>query len=557
MLVNSARYGLSRANDINNRRRSLRTNRNEAAQHDTKRSSDSKVDKPKRRNVASFLQSRSFTGSEEKKRSKWENFVLFVRLLFSRQGPLDDMYHLQLPRTGKPEWLYISCVGRYRHCWDFISLIAVLYCTFSVPYDMCFNPPSTKVFSCVDIAIEAFFMTDVVSNFFTSYQDHCGEVTSKFMIALNYCRSWLLIDAVSSIPSEIITQIADSLSSAQHHSNLAVLNRLRIIRILRLTKLLRLLRLNYLIEAIQLRFPMLEPVLGLFRLIFMMMLVAHLQACIFYYVATLNIQNSWISKFHFNCCNEERVPPEFTGPPACFDAAMLPSLMVLYINSLYWAFTTLTSVGYGDITPCNYVEFIYTTCSMVIGSGIFAYVVGNIAAVVSTQKGSDIRYKTKLKDLQEYLTIRTVPKSIAFPILQQCMNQWSRSVYDEEFLLREVNGQLRREMISAVHGSTLFGISLFSDIAQENEDFMIELSLKMGTAVFMKDECLDLSDFEGTGASMYAVKSGTVTVTSDEVEGKKVENVPPGGILNFKPMILSVGLIVQSRLFASSIDCDA
>ena len=420
------------------------------------------------------------------------------------------MYHLHLPRTGKPDWLYISCVGRYRHCWDFISLLAVLYCTFSVPYDMCFNPPSTNVFSCIDMAIEAFFVTDIVLNFFTSYQDHCGEVTSKFMIALNYCRSWLIIDSVSSIPSEIISRIASSLSTSQKSSNLSVLNHLRIIRILRLTKLLRLLKLNYIIEAIQLRFPMLEPVLGLFRLIFMMMLVAHVQACVFYYVATLNMQNSWISKFHFNCCNEERIPSQNQGSQVCFDPALLPSLMVLYINSLYWAFTTLTSVGYGDITPCNYLEFIYTTCSMVIGSGIFAYVVGNIAAVVSTQKGSEIRYKTKLKDLQEYLNIRTVPKSVAFPILQQCMNQWSRSVHDEEFLLREVTGQLRKEMILAVHGSTLFTISLFREISRENEDFMVELSLKMGTTIFLKNEVLDLSDFEGTGASMYAIKSGTV-----------------------------------------------
>jgi len=40
----------------------------------------------------------------------------------------------------------------------------------------------------------------------------------------------------------------------------------------------------------------------------------------------------------------------------CFSPADLPSLEVLYTTAIYWSFTTLTSVGYGDITPCNEYE---------------------------------------------------------------------------------------------------------------------------------------------------------------------------------------------------------
>merc|ERR550537_269531 len=52
--------------------------------------------------------------------------------------------------------------------------------------------------------------------------------------------------------------------------------------------------------------------------------------------------------------------------------------------SLYWAIVTLTSIGYGDITPQNEIE--YWMCLLFNGcmSGIFAYALGDLLAVIST-----------------------------------------------------------------------------------------------------------------------------------------------------------------------------
>jgi len=41
--------------------------------------------------------------------------------------------------------------------------------------------------------------------------------------------------------------------------------------------------------------------------------------------------------------------------------------------SVYYAATTLCTVGYGDITPKNIIEVIYSASIIIIGSGIFGF----------------------------------------------------------------------------------------------------------------------------------------------------------------------------------------
>jgi len=102
-------------------------------------------------------------------------------------------------------------------------------------------------------------------------------------------------------------------------------------------------------------------ILRFIKLTIIICFVTHWNACIFYGVA-LNADNpnSWIK--HNNLEDEP--------------------LTVKYVTALYWAFTTMMSIGYGDIYAGSTYERMATVWCIIISSGIFSFIIGDIGKMV-------------------------------------------------------------------------------------------------------------------------------------------------------------------------------
>jgi hypothetical protein len=73
----------------------------------------------------------------------------------------------------------------------------------------------------------------------------------------------------------------------------------------------------------------------------------------------------------------------FKGRPnAHEDGAM--GLWDKYAIALYWAFTTMTTVGFGDIVGTSSAEYLAVVFGMLVGASVFGYVIGNVTAIMES-----------------------------------------------------------------------------------------------------------------------------------------------------------------------------
>jgi hypothetical protein len=141
----------------------------------------------------------------------------------------------------------------------------------------------------------------------------------------------------------------------------------RLMRIMRAAKLGNLnkgLQTSESMEKIRNFFVKYGSVTRLMRSMFIVLIMAHFIACMWYFSAKLdNFEpDTWVVR------NELQDKDNGT----------------LYMFSLYWSITTLTTVGFGDINARTNSERIICIIWMMFGVGFYSFTVGSISSVLSS-----------------------------------------------------------------------------------------------------------------------------------------------------------------------------
>jgi voltage-gated potassium channel len=146
----------------------------------------------------------------------------------------------------------------------------------------------------------------------------------------------------------------------------------------------------------------------------------------------------------------------------------------LYLRSLYWCISTITTIGYGDITPANNEQVVYAIVVMIFGVGMYGYVIANISTIIGNLQPARTRYLANMEKLGAFMRSREIPPSMQRRIRDYYGYVWEHRLgYDETSivqglppgLLVEVSLFLKRDIIQKVPFLKGAGEDLIREIA--------------------------------------------------------------------------------------------
>ena len=347
--------------------------------------------------------------------------------------------------------------------WDLFLCGLVCYVAIVLPYRLGFGVVATGGMKILELAMDFCFIADVVLNFFTITVVRGEQISDPRRVAKMYLKSWFVIDLVSSLPLSLMRDIG--------YKQSGMLSRMaKLLKISRILKVFRLLRMSKFFEQhadeiemmlITSSFTSWMHLMSLFGL---MMYICHVMACLWAGIA-LAAASGWAH-------NDEEPEPytwaylyadggdddedafrkgetravlyrwlhqDFRGETEIVSSA--------YLACFYWAMTTITTVGYGDICPDSDSERVYAILAMVIGGAFYGYIIGNISSIVTATDANSRAYYEKMDLIHTYMTIRRFPRKLRRKVHRHFKKYFEeRTALDETAILNDLAPGLRQEV---------------------------------------------------------------------------------------------------------------
>ncbi|KAM9342255.1 LOW QUALITY PROTEIN: voltage-gated inwardly rectifying potassium channel KCNH7 [Pholidichthys leucotaenia] len=322
-------------------------------------------------------------------------------------------YKLQTARIDKFTILHYS---PFKAVWDWLILLLVIYTAILTPYSAAFllNDQEEQKrrecgYSCnplnmVDLIVDIMFIIDILINFRTTYVNQNEEVVSHpGKIAIHYFKGWFLIDMVAAIPFDLL------IFGSGSDETTTLIGLLKTARLLRLVRVAR--KLDRYSEYG-------AAVLMLLMCIFA--LIAHWLACIWYAIGNvekpyLEHRIGWLDNLGVSIGKRYNYSDPSSGP----------SIKDKYVTALYFTFSSLTSVGFGNVSPNTNSEKIFSICVMLIGSLMYASIFGNVSAIIQRLYSGTARYHAQMLRVKEFIRFHQIPNPLRQRLEEYFQHSWT------------------------------------------------------------------------------------------------------------------------------------
>ncbi|EAR88406.2 cation channel family protein (macronuclear) [Tetrahymena thermophila SB210] len=197
------------------------------------------------------------------------------------------------------------------------------------------------------------------------------------------------------------------------------------------------------------------------------------------------------------------------------------SIQDRYIYSFYFLAVTMATVGYGDISPQNKFEVLFTTVTIFVTCIVYAFSLNTIGAIIENIEKKDKKYKENLQIIHALMREEEVSRNLKIKIsdyieyLYKESNEIQRK--QEKLIIEKLSTKLRNDLNLEIQGKYLSNIPLFKCIKEKDKvaKIMEEQLYSPSEIIFTQG---DIDD-----CSLYYIVKGSVSIVFESGQNSNRE----------------------------------
>ena len=444
-----------------------------------------------------------------------------------KQKELYDSYEdEEVIEELEEEYFYINPETHKIFIFDTIILLSNLFCSVYYPLYIaqseCFCSYIPKLIRYILFFTDFIDIIDIKLSFFRAYYNYEFALIKKNeKIVKHYLKIYFISDLIAAIPVFSFCYLLCGMHRPSEyycftngldfkHNLLKMCLGLKIIKIFKVVNKKTNRGINYYYEIISESYTI-EKTMTMILFLIMCILAFNLFICYHIFIGKQSYPN-WILETN----NQDT------------------SFLKLYMISFYFLITTITSVGYGDITCASFTETIYQIIILTIGVIAYSWIVSTIGNYVKNETKAAIKYNNNISILEE---IRVAYPKMPFKLYNKIQKHLeSVSLQEEKFdtnlLVNNLPYTLKNQLMFIIYDNIIKRFIFFKEC--QNSDFIIRIltslipnSAKKGAFIIHEGELIDNIIFvkQGRLSLVASIDLEDPLMSIDNYLGKTFEDI--------------------------------
>ena len=366
--------------------------------------------------------------------------------------------------------------------YDLLIALGVLYSLVYTPYELAscfciFIKNKNIIITGINIFIDFLFLIDLILNFFLEYYSKENDILVKInaKMGCNYISGWFFIDFLASLPINIYSFFYCKKYPNYIGHTYEIGKKIDILILFKYLKALKVFEIlsrekNQFITKIKEKYSdniILGNIFYILNNILFVLFSLHIISCIYIFIGK-HTYPGWIFTNDFQ--NH--------------------SFSKLYIISIYYITTTLTTVGYGDISSDSLVEICFRLILITVGIIGYSWIISSISNGINKENFASINFNNECQILEDIrISYKKLPYSLYLNIINHLKQKhFYQKKYDKNLLINNLPYSLKNNLIFSMYKISLEKFDFFKNIS--NSNFLVDILSCFSPISAIKDDIL-------------------------------------------------------------------